>query len=168
LKLAGISILATFLFLLGGGVGFLYFLEDWRKKGEGFSQFLTDQPLNYAHEGNLALYWDNVIVGQILPQRPSLYGMAIAFLVCILFAGVWRRWTEEKRGTKLTAGIDNHSHPARYRFTRDPGDERCRRSWRLPDADHARFTRDTRRTNIDVVTACGEVIACTKAHRDVE
>ena len=90
------AILATFLFLLGGGVGFLYFLEDWRKQGRGFWQFLTHQPLNYAHEGNLALYWDNVIVGQILPQRPSLYGMAIAFLVCILFADVWRRWAEEK------------------------------------------------------------------------
>ena len=90
------SILATFLFLLGGGFGFLYFLADWRKAGTGFWQFLTHQPLNYAHEGNLALYWDNVIVGQILPQRSSLYGMAIAFLVSILFAGVWRRWVEEK------------------------------------------------------------------------
>jgi hypothetical protein len=90
------AILATFLFLFGGGFGFLYFLEDWRRRGQGLWQFLSHQPMNYAHEGNLAVYWDSVIVGQILPQRPSLYGMAIAFLVCILFAGVWRRWAEEQ------------------------------------------------------------------------
>ncbi|MEO5718137.1 MAG: hypothetical protein ABIR29_06155, partial [Chthoniobacterales bacterium] len=100
------AILATFLFLLGGGFGFLYFLADWRKAGIGFWQFLTHQPLNYAHEGNLALYWDNVIVGQILPQRSSLYGMAIAFLVSILFAGVWRRWCEEKPAGRWEGGLE--------------------------------------------------------------
>ena len=72
----------------------------------GFWQFLTHQPLNYAHEGKLALYWDNVIVGQILPQRASLYGMAIAFLVSILFAGVWRRWCEEKPAGRWEGGLE--------------------------------------------------------------
>ncbi|MGI8891550.1 MAG: hypothetical protein ACR2G0_12320, partial [Chthoniobacterales bacterium] len=100
------AMLATFLFLLGGGLGFYYFLVDWRKTQMGFWQFLTHQPLNYAHEGNLALYWDNVIVGQILPQRASLYGMAIAFLVSILFAGVWRRWFEEKPAGRWEGGLE--------------------------------------------------------------
>jgi hypothetical protein len=90
------AILATFLFLFGGGFGFLYFLEDWRRTQQGFWQFLCHQPMSYSHENNLAIYWDSVIGSQILPQRPSLYGMAIAFLICILFAGVWRRWTEER------------------------------------------------------------------------
>ncbi len=100
------AMLATFLFLLGGGLGFYYFLVDWRKTQMGFWQFLTHQPLNYAHEGNLALYWDNVIVGQILPQRSSLYGMAIAFLVAILFAGVWRRWFDEKPAGRWEGGLE--------------------------------------------------------------
>ncbi len=100
------AMVATFLFLLGGGFGFLYFLADWRKTGTGFWRFLTHQPLNYAHEGNLALYWDNVIVGQILPQRSSLYGMAIAFLVSILLAGVWRRWFEEKPSGRWEGGLE--------------------------------------------------------------
>jgi hypothetical protein len=100
------AIFGVLLFLLGGGFGFLYFLEDWRKAGMGFWQFLTHQRLNYAHEGNLTLYWDNVIVGQILPQRASLYGMAIAFLVSILFSVVWRRWVEEKRMGRWEGGTE--------------------------------------------------------------
>ena len=118
------AMLATFLFLLGGGFGFLYFLADWRKSGMGFWQFLNNQPLNYAHEGNLALYWDNVIVGQIFPQRSSLYGMAIAFLVLILFAGVWRRWFGEKPAGRwegghelLIAGILTGMLPRVHSFT---------------------------------------------------
>src|SRR5207253_303690 len=69
--------------------------------------------------------------------------------------------------TKLTAGIDNHSHPARYRFTRDPGDERCRPGWRLPYADHTRFARNARRTDVDVVAASSQVDACLLTDGDV-
>ena len=118
------SVLATFLFLFNGGFGFLYFLENWRKRGQGFWQFLYYQPLNYAHEDKLRLYWDNVIIGQILPQRPSIYGMAIAFLVFILFAGVWRRWGEEKPiaawdswETLLAAGIMTGLLPRVHSFS---------------------------------------------------
>jgi hypothetical protein len=100
------AMLATFLFLLGGGVGFIYFLAQWQMTRTGFWQFLTHQPFNYAHEDKLALYWDNVIVGQILPQRASPYGMAIAFLVSILFAGVWRRWCEEKPAGRWDGGLE--------------------------------------------------------------
>jgi len=100
------AMVATFLFLLGGGLGFIYFLAHWQTSQMGFWQFLTHQPLNYAHEGKLALYWDNVIVGQILPQRASLYGMAIAFLVSILFASVWRRWCEEKPAERWDGGLE--------------------------------------------------------------
>ena len=33
------SVLATILFLFNGGLGFIYFLEDWRKSGKRFGEF---------------------------------------------------------------------------------------------------------------------------------
>jgi hypothetical protein len=75
---------------------------------------------------------------------------------------------EESTVTKLAAGIDNYSDAAPYRFTRNPSDKRCRRSCRLPDADHPRFTRDTRRTYVDVVATGGQIEAGTIAQCDVQ
>lgn len=43
------SVLATMLFLFNGGLGFVYFLEDWRKSGKKFGEFWGEMPSNYAN-----------------------------------------------------------------------------------------------------------------------
>lgn len=90
------SVLATILFLLNGGVGFLYFLEDWRKSKKPFTTFWGEIQFNYANMWDKNLHWANIIVDCFLPQRTSLYGIPVALITFIIFAVVWRRWNEEQ------------------------------------------------------------------------
>lgn len=88
------SVLATILFLFNGGLGFVYFLEDWRKSTKPLTEFWGEMPLNYANLWDQQIHWANIIVDCFLPQRTSLYGIPIALMTFIIFAIVWRRWHE--------------------------------------------------------------------------
>ena len=87
--------LATILFLLNGGLGFLYFLQDWRLSEQGFVTFWSNFETNYANMGERRIYWTNFVVDTMLPQRPSLFGVPAALMAFTAFAAVWREWSEQ-------------------------------------------------------------------------
>jgi hypothetical protein len=85
------AVVATFLFLLNGGFGFLYFFEDWRASGKGLFEFWDALPQNYANMWGRGFHWVNLVADGILPQRTNLYGLPAALMVFTLFAVVWPR-----------------------------------------------------------------------------
>lgn len=94
------SVLATILFLFNGGLGFIYFLEDWRKSNKPLIEFWGELPSNYANMWDQKIHWANIIVDCFLPQRTSLYGIPIALMSFIVFAIVWQRWRNERENVK--------------------------------------------------------------------
>ncbi len=87
------SVLATILFLLNGGLGFVYFVSDWRQSGKPISTFWQQLDVNYANLGGKNIQWTNFVADTLLPQRTSLFGYAAALLVLTIFAIVWRNWS---------------------------------------------------------------------------
>jgi hypothetical protein len=71
------AFIATFLFFLNGGIGFLYFFQTGRLD------------VNYTHLPDKALVWPNVITDMLLPQRTSMFGLGIGLVVLSCFALVW-------------------------------------------------------------------------------
>jgi hypothetical protein len=84
--------LATILFLLNGGLGFIYFYGDWRNSGKSLRDFWSRLDINYANMGGRNMQWTNFIVDTLLPQRGSLFGFAVAVMVFTVFAVVWQGW----------------------------------------------------------------------------
>lgn len=90
--------LATILFLLNGGFGFVYFFIDWWKSGKSLVQFWNTLDVNYAAFPDRGLYWLNLI--NLFPaQRTFLFGVPIALLVFTIFAIVWQRLHEKSDST---------------------------------------------------------------------
>ena len=69
--------------------------------------------------------------------------------------------------TKLTAGIDNHSHPAGHRGAEDASDKRTGLRPLLADADSVCIARNASVADVDVVSASGDILTGLKAHCDV-
>jgi hypothetical protein len=93
---AGAAVLATFLFLLNGGLGFREFVRDWRGSGLSFAEFWRGTAVNYANLWERGIHWTNLVADTLLPQRASLYGLPAALMIFAVFAAVWRRWHEGK------------------------------------------------------------------------
>lgn len=75
--------LAYWLFFLGSGFGFLYFLGGSK---ENFTRIFTayyETPTNYVQEN---IRWVNPIADLLVPQRATLFGWAILFPCLILLA----------------------------------------------------------------------------------
>lgn len=87
--------LATCLFLLNGGFGFLNLYGDWRKSGRSFVEFWNALPVNYANDWSRGIHWTNLITDTLLPQRAALYGLPVGLMILTLFAFVWQRWHDE-------------------------------------------------------------------------
>jgi hypothetical protein len=101
------AVLATILFLLNGGLGFIYFREDWRRSGKPLSQFWNELSVNYANMGGRRIQWTNFITDTLLPQRTSLFGFAVALIVFTVFAIAWHHWSleEHKKNRWSGAGL---------------------------------------------------------------
>ena len=103
------AVVATFLFLLNGGFGFLYIFGDLRDGGKGLFEFWNALPQNYANMWGRGFHWVNLVADGILPQRTNLYGLPAALMVFTLFAAAWTRVGEDS-GTgvdgKRRAGAD--------------------------------------------------------------
>jgi hypothetical protein len=89
--------IATLLFLLNGGIGFVYFFHDWRASSKSVWQFLSTLDVNYTHLTTKALVWPNVITDMLLPQRTSIFGLSLGFIILACFAMAW----EEKEATQV-------------------------------------------------------------------
>lgn len=90
------AVVATLLFLLNGGFGFLYFFGDWRDSGKGLAEFWNALPQNYANMWGRGFHWVNLVADGILPQRTNLYGLPAALMVFTLFAAFWARVRDGK------------------------------------------------------------------------
>ena len=83
LKSAGAASLAFWLFFMGSGFGFVYFLGG--EKGN-FTRIFTafyETPTNYVEEN---IRWVNPIVDLLVPQRATLFGWALLFPALALLA----------------------------------------------------------------------------------
>jgi hypothetical protein len=91
------AVIATLLFLLNGGIGFVYFFQDWHASTKGVWEFLSTLDVNYTHLAAKALVWPNAITDMLLPQRTSIFGLSIGFIILACFAMLW----EERDATQV-------------------------------------------------------------------
>jgi hypothetical protein len=104
--------IATLLFFLNGGLGFIYFFQDWRASGTSLWRFLAHLEVNYTHIAAKGLVWPNVVTDMLLSQRTSIFGLSLGFIILTCFAIAWRETDDaletSKRGSwqfLLTAGL---------------------------------------------------------------
>ena len=94
-KLSWIAFTATLLLLLNGGFGFIYFFTDWRAGGTSLLHFLAHLDVNYTHIAEKGLVWPNLITDMLLPQRTSIFGFSLGFIVLTCFGIAWTRMTDD-------------------------------------------------------------------------
>lgn len=92
------GVLASLLFLFHGGWGLVYFRREWLKSGQSLWEFWTGSPVDYSLMWADQIYFSNVLIDTLLPQRASLYGFAVAWMVLDLVAAAWVRLGEPERG----------------------------------------------------------------------
>ncbi len=86
--------MATILFLLNGGLGFISFIRDWWQSNQSFFAFFNSLHTNYAKISERGLHWTNLVADMMVPQRTSLFGLPLALMIFAVFAFVWQRWHE--------------------------------------------------------------------------
>jgi hypothetical protein len=84
--------LATLLFLLNGGFGFIHFFRDWWQSGKSPLEFWNTLNLNYANLSERGIHWNNIVADMMVPQRTSLFGLSMGLVIFTSFAILWRRW----------------------------------------------------------------------------
>src|SRR5215813_1622694 len=89
-----IATLATLLFLLNGGLGFIDFVRDWWHSDQSTVRFWSALTFNYAKFSERGLHWTNIVADMMVPQRTSLFGLSLGLMILTLFAVVWQRWHE--------------------------------------------------------------------------
>ncbi|QLG89691.1 hypothetical protein HQ393_16350 [Chitinibacter bivalviorum] len=93
--------LATLLFFLNGGLGFIYFF-GWHDYT--FAQILTEfykTPTNY---NAMNVRWSNVIADMIIPQRTTMAGWSVAFFALWALLRFTRSTGKDKHGWGILAG----------------------------------------------------------------
>jgi hypothetical protein len=73
--------IAVFVFLLSGGLGFVYLLGDIRRSGLGVFGTL---PREYTLNRDVDLQWLNPVLAYIVPQRSTLFGFSLALILLVL------------------------------------------------------------------------------------
>ncbi len=92
--------IAVFVFLLSGGLGFIYLVSDIQHGGLGA---LVHLPREYTLNRDLNYQWLNPVLAYIVPQRSTLFGFSLALIVLVL---LWMA-VRERLGwrTFLFAGV---------------------------------------------------------------
>jgi len=75
--------IAVAVFLMSGGLGFIYFIGDIDKTG--FAA-LTHIPREYTLDRDINYQWLNPVLAYLVPQRSTLFGFSLALIVLML---VW-------------------------------------------------------------------------------
>ena len=97
-----VASIATILFLLNGGLGFIDLLRDWAHGSKSFFQFWNTLEVNYANYAARGLHWPNIITDGFVPQRTLLFGLPVALMVIAAFAtGFLGDASEKPAATKL-------------------------------------------------------------------
>lgn len=81
--------LTFWLFFMGSGFGFVYFLGSWESFRSIFTGFYTT-PTNYTTEN---VIWVNPLADLLIPQRATLFGWCLLFPALYL---LWRFCMEER------------------------------------------------------------------------
>ncbi|HEV2217391.1 MAG TPA: hypothetical protein VGV88_07440 [Candidatus Dormibacteraeota bacterium] len=81
--------IATVVFLMSGGLGFVYLLGDVAARG---LRVLSHLPREYTLDRELNFQWLNPVLAYLVPQRTTLFGFSLALIVLLL---VWRATREE-------------------------------------------------------------------------
>ncbi len=74
-------VLAVFVFLLGGGLGFVYLLGDVQHSGIAA---LIHLPREYTLNRDLNFQWLNPVLAYLVPQRSTLFGFSLALIVLVI------------------------------------------------------------------------------------
>ena len=92
--------IATAVFLMSGGLGFVYLLGDIAARG---LSVLSHLPREYTLDRELNFQWLNPVLAYLVPQRTTLLGFSLALIVLLL---VWTA-TRERLGwpAYLFAGV---------------------------------------------------------------
>jgi hypothetical protein len=91
--------LASTMFMLSGGLGFVHAAADWRASGKSLRQFWDGLEHNYVSMWERGYHWGNVVTEYFLPQRASLFGVALTLVALACLARAWESWgVEEARG----------------------------------------------------------------------
>ena len=85
--------IAVFVFLLGGGLGFVYLLQQVQLHGPAI---LGQLPQEYTLNRDVNLQWLNPVLAYLVPQRSTLFGFSLALIVLLT---VWLALHEEHRWT---------------------------------------------------------------------
>jgi len=78
-----VAAVAVFVFLLSGGLGFVYLLSDLQHGGLAALEHL---PREYTLNRDVNLQWLNPVLAYLVPQRSTLFGFSLAL---ILFVVLW-------------------------------------------------------------------------------
>jgi hypothetical protein len=73
--------IAVFLFLLSGGLGFIYLRDDVQRLGLGA---LLHLPREYTLNRNVNLQWLNPVLAYLVPQRSTLFGFSLTLIVLVV------------------------------------------------------------------------------------
>ena len=73
--------IAVFVFLMSGGLGFVYLIGDIQNGGLGV---LLHLPREYTLNRDLNYQWLNPVLAYIVPQRSTLFGFTLALIVLVL------------------------------------------------------------------------------------
>ena len=96
------ALFAAYLFFVGGGFGFAYFLDLAKQQPDKFLSLFTayyETPTNYTTYG---LRWVNTICDMLIPQRATLFGWAVLFPCLSL---LYELAFEKKRKIAIILGI---------------------------------------------------------------
>ena len=75
------AVIAVFVFLLGGGLGFFYLLGDLQHSGLAA---LVHLPREYTLNRDLNYQWLNPVLAYLIPQRSTLFGFGLALILLVI------------------------------------------------------------------------------------
>ncbi|HYO63422.1 MAG TPA: hypothetical protein VER08_07175 [Pyrinomonadaceae bacterium] len=105
------ALLTPPLVLLGGGLGWLKLLNEWRASGVGLFALLARLPHDYSIGHASIFRLGNALTTLLIPQRTLLLGLPLALIV-------WTLWWQATRGEGEEKGVDD------WRDEKNVGDAR--------------------------------------------
>lgn len=96
------SILATLFFFLGGGFGFIYFLDGAKGDIHNFTRIFTDYYHTPTNFNEMNIRWANPICDMIIPQRSTMAGWSLLMPTIWLLIDACQ---ENKRKSYILLGL---------------------------------------------------------------
>jgi hypothetical protein len=92
------------LFFLNGGFGFIYFLDLTKEFPQNFKRIFTDWYKTPTNFNDMNIRWSNVIADMLIPQRTTLGGWAILFMV------LWLLYKAVNSTGNIIGDADGHNN----------------------------------------------------------